>query len=172
MSIPAACEGWDETRATYRLLDQDRVMAESVLAPHIACTQERVRAYERVLRIQDKTELDYISKKERMAGFGPLNYETRWRMYLHPTLAVTPDRVALGLLDFYSWAREPGSSASAKEANGPLEKKESVRWVDGFANVNALAEQLPNIRLTDITDREGDLYDLFVKAPCPESGAD
>jgi hypothetical protein len=26
--------------------------------------------------------------------------------------------------------------------------------------------------LTYIADREGDLYDLFVEAPCPERGAD
>ena len=50
--------------------------------------------------------------------------------------------------------------------------KESVRWVDGFAQVNALAEELSGTRLTYIADREGDLYDLFVDAPCPDHGAD
>lgn len=172
VSLPTACGGWKETRAAYRLFDQERVTAASVLAPHIACTHERMRAYERVLCIQDTTELDYTSKKVRMDGLGPLNYETRQGMYLHPTLAVTADRVALGVLDLYSWAREPGSLGADKAASRPLEEKESVRWVDGFANVNALAEQLPSTRLTYIADREGDLYDLFVEAPCPESGAD
>jgi len=47
-----------------------------------------------------------------------------------------------------------------------------VRWVDGFARVNALAEQLEDTRLTYIADRQGDIYDLFVEAPCPERGAD
>lgn len=172
VSLPVACGGWDETRAAYRLLEQARVTAASVLAPHIACTLERVRTDERVLCIQDTTELDYTSKKVRMGGLGPLNDETRWGMYLHPTLAVTPDRVALGVLDRYSWAREPGSLGAGKEASRPLEEKERVRWVDGFANVNALAEPLPETRLTDIADREGDIDDLFVEAPCPESGAD
>jgi hypothetical protein len=80
--------------------------------------------------------------------------------------------VPLGLLDLYSWAREPGSLGQEKGANRPLEDKESVRWVDGFAHVNELAEQLTETRLTDIADREGDIYDLFVEAPCPEHGAD
>ncbi|NEV65424.1 IS4 family transposase, partial [Thiorhodococcus minor] len=31
---------------------------------------------------------------------------------------------------------------------------------------------LPDTRLTYIADREGDLYELFVEAPCPEQGAD
>jgi hypothetical protein len=93
-------------------------------------------------------------------------------MYLHPTLAITPERVPLGLLDMHSWAREPGSLGQEKDPSRPLEEKESVRWVDGFARVNELAEQLTETRLTYIADREGDLYDLFVEAPCPEHSAD
>jgi hypothetical protein len=93
-------------------------------------------------------------------------------MYLHPTLVVTPERVPLGLLDAYTWVREPGSIGQEKDRSRPLEEKESVRWIDGFARVNALAETLTDTRLTDIADREGDLYDLFVEAPCPERGAD
>lgn len=172
LSIPAACGGWDETRAAYRLFDHPEVTSARVLAPHIACTEERLRAHQRVLCIQDTTELDYSTKKDSMAGLGPLNYETRWGMYLHPTLVVTPERVPLGLLDAYTWVREPGSIGQEKDRSRPLEEKESVRWIDGFARVNALAETLTDTRLTYIADREGDIYDLFVEAPCPERGAD
>jgi hypothetical protein len=172
LSIPAACGGWGETRAAYRLFDHPEVTAERVLAPHIACTEERLRAHPRVLCIQDTTELDYTTKKDSIAGLGPLNYESRWGMYLHPTLALTPERVPLGLLDAYTWVREPGSLGQEKDRGRPLEEKESVRWVDGFARINALAEQLSDTRLTYIADREGDIYDLFVEAPCPERGAD
>jgi len=171
VSIPAACGGWDETKAAYRLFDHSEVTLEGVLAPHIACTEERLREHPRVLCIQDTTELDYTAKKG-IAGLGPLNYETRRGMYLHPTLAVTPERVPLGLLGVHRWVREPGSLGQEKDANRPLEEKESVRWVDGFACVNELAEQLTDTRLTYIADREGDIYDLFVEAPCPEHGAD
>lgn len=171
VSIPAACGGWDETKAAYRLFDHAEVTARAVLAPHIACTEERLRAYPRVLCIQDTTELDYTGMKG-VIDLGPLNYENRWGMYLHPTLAVTPERVPLGVLDMHSWAREPGSLGQPTDPNRPLEEKESARWVDGFARVNELAEQLSDTRLTYIADREGDIYDLFVEAPCPEHGAD
>ncbi len=170
-SIPAACGGWHETKAAYRLFDHADVTAEAVLAPHIACTEERLRAHPRVLCIQDTTELDYTGKKD-IAGLGALNYESRRGMYLHPTLVVTPERVPLGLLDSYAWVREPGSLDREKDPNRPLEEKESVRWVDGFARVNELAERLAETRLTYMGDRESDIYDLFVEAPCPESGAD
>ena len=53
VSIPAACGGWGETRAAYRLFDQAEVTAEAVLAPHIVCTEERLRAHPRVLCIQE-----------------------------------------------------------------------------------------------------------------------
>ena len=170
-SIPAACGGWKETRAVYRLLSQERVNAERVLAPHIACTEERLRAYPRVLCLEDTSELDYTTQPG-IEGLGPLNHETRLGLYLHPTLAVTPDRLPLGLLGVHTWVREPGSLGQEKDGRRPLEEKESVRWVDGFARVNALAETLTDTRLAYVADREGDLYDLFVEAPCPEQGAD
>ena len=73
VSIPAACNGWDETRAAYRLFDHDNVSAEAVLAPQMACTEARLRAHPRVLCIEDTTELDYTTKQASMAGLGPLN---------------------------------------------------------------------------------------------------
>ena len=114
LSIPGACNGWDETRAAYRLFDHARVTAEAVLAPHIACTEERLRAHPRVLCLEDTSELDFTTKKG-IAGLGPLNYESRWGLYLHPTLAVTPERLCLGVLDIYSWVREPGSLGQEKD---------------------------------------------------------
>jgi hypothetical protein len=171
VSIPAACGGWGETKAAYRLFDHPEVTAERVLAPHSACTVERLREHPRVLCVQDTTELDSTTKKE-IAGLGPLNYETRRGIYLHPTLALTPERVPLGLLDLHTFTREPGSLGLEKDPGRALEEKESVRWVDGFALVNELAEQLTDTRLTYLGDRESDIYDLFVEAPCPEHGAD
>lgn len=62
-----------------------------------------------------------------MSDLGPLNDETRWELYLHPTLAVTLDRVPLGVLDVHCWAREPGSLGQDNAANLLLEEKESMR---------------------------------------------
>ncbi len=33
-SIPAACGGWPETKAAYRLFDQEGVTAQEILEPH------------------------------------------------------------------------------------------------------------------------------------------
>ncbi|WP_328985026.1 hypothetical protein [Thiorhodovibrio winogradskyi] len=101
-----------------------------MLAPHFACTEERLREHPRVLCIQDTSELDFSTQKG-IAGLGPLNYESRYGMYIHPTLVVTPGRVALGLLDLHLFTREPGSLGQEKDPLRPLEEKESVRRVDG-----------------------------------------
>ena len=170
-SIPAACGGWAETQAAYRLFDNPKVSAQAVLAPHIARTVERMGEHTRVLCIQDTSELDYTGKPS-MQGLGPLNLEVRQGLYLHPTLALTPDRLCLGLLGVHTFTREPGRLGQAKDPGRPLEEKESVRWVDGFAGVNELAETLTETRLTYVADRESDIYELFVEAPCPETGAD
>jgi hypothetical protein len=84
-SIPAACGGWDEIKAAYRLLSNKKVDGQKILEPHYACTEERMRKYPVVLCIQDTTELDYTRKKD-IKGLGPLNYENRQGLYLHPTL--------------------------------------------------------------------------------------
>ena len=167
VSIPAACGGWRETRAAYRLFDHAAVTAEAVLTPHIACTVERMGAHPRVLCIEDTSELDYTGRPS-MQGLGPLNLETRRGLYLHPTLALTAERLCLGLLGVHRWVRAPGSLGQDKDPSRPLEDKESVRWVDGYRQVDELAAQLPNTRLTYVADREADLYDLFVETRCPK----
>ncbi len=64
ISIPAACNGWSETKAAYRLLDNGAVTAESILEPHQACTLKRLVGEEIVLCIEDTTELDYTDKSD------------------------------------------------------------------------------------------------------------
>ena len=153
------------------LFRSDAVTAEAVLAPHRARTVERMGAHARVLCIEDTSELDYTGRPS-MQGLGPLNLETRQGLYLHPTLAVTPERLCLGLLNVHRWVREPGSLGQDKDPKRALEEKESVRWVDGYRQIDELTEHLPNTRLTYVADREADIYDLFVEAPCPETAAD
>ena len=153
-SIPAACRGWDETKAAYRLLDSDKVTAMKLLEPHYQCTRERMMEHDTVLCIQDTTELDYTGKND-IEGLGTLNYENRRGFYLHPTLAVTPQRLPLGIIDSWSWAR-------------PLEEaKESIRWVEGYQRINELQqylwEQASDTRLVYMADREADLFDIYAE---------
>ena len=150
-SIPAACGSWKETKAAYRLFDADPVTAQKLLEPHYHCTLERMTAHPTVLCIQDTTELDYTGKSD-LQGLGTLNDETRRGLYLHPTLAVTPERLPLGILDCWSWTR-------------PLaEGKESIRWLEGYQRLGdaqqTLWEQAFDTRLVYLADRVADLFEI------------
>jgi hypothetical protein len=171
VSIPAACGGWDETRGAYRLFDQDRVTAQQVLEPHYGASQRRMAEHPRVLCIQDTTELDYSSKGD-LQGTGPLNYEARQGLYLHPTIAVTPERLCLGVIDAWTWTREPGSLGAPKDARRSIEEKESLRWLEGYRRVCERQAELPDTQLIYAGDREADIYEIYVERYAQNSAAE
>jgi hypothetical protein len=161
VSIPVACNGWGETKAAYRLFDNDKVDGQKILEPHYACSMERMREHPIVLCIQDTTELDYTGKND-IEGLGPLNYESRRGLYLHPTLAVTPSQLCLGVLDAWKFTREPGSLGQNRPYwYDPIEKKESLRWLEGYRQTCDYQQAIPETRLVYVADREGDIYEIF-----------
>lgn len=105
-SIPVACRGrWAEVQGAYRLLEHENVTWEAVLEPHWACTQERstpirwccVSAVHHGIGFYHQPSID---------GLGPLSYAAQHGgLYAHPTLAVTPEGLSLGVLDAWLWAR-------------------------------------------------------------------
>lgn len=70
--MPVACGGGAETQAAYRLLAQEAVTGEQVLAPHWDGSVERMRRQPVVLGVQDSTEVDYTAQPG-LAGWGPLS---------------------------------------------------------------------------------------------------
>lgn len=158
-SIPHACNGWGETQAAYRFFAQEDIGWEDILSPHFECTHERMEAHPVVLCIQDTTELDF--KGQDIEGLGTLSYAAQRGMYLHPTYAVTPERLPLGVLDAWMWVRDGKGKLSRSLPTGA---KESCRWVDGYARLAEQADKLPRTRLVYVADREGDFIDLMAKA--------
>lgn len=156
-SIPDACDSWSETCAAYRFLGNADVEWRDILAPHWARTQERMHAHPVVLCIQDTTELDFNGQET--TGLGPLNYEARRGMYLHPTYAVTPEREPLGVLDAWMWARENRNAEGVRP--GQLE---STRWTEGYERIAEMAAAMPDTRLVYVADREADLVAMMRRA--------
>ncbi|PWF47965.1 IS4 family transposase [Massilia glaciei] len=156
-SIPQACDSWSETCAAYRFLSNAEVSWEGILAPHWERTQERMRAHRVVLCIQDTTELDFNGQDTD--GLGPLNYEARRGMYLHPTYAVTPEREPLGVLDAWMWAREERGADGVRP--GLIE---STRWTEGYERIAEMATNMPDTRLVYLADREADIVAMMRRA--------
>ncbi len=163
LSIPAACNGWDETIAAYRFFDNTKTTPEKILSPHIESTIIRAREHDEILCLQDTSEIDFTSKP-KTEGLGPLNYEKQIGFYIHPTLITTPDRIPLGVIDSYNWVREEETFGKAKERkNIPIEEKESIRWINGYQNIAKFAQALPDSKVTYVADREADIYELFLE---------
>jgi hypothetical protein len=170
-SIPSAFCSWAETQAAYRLFSNEKVTAERVLEPHRDATLERMREYPVVLCVQDTSELDYTSKAQ-IQGLGPLTYESSIGLYIHPTLAMTPDRLCLGVLDQWTWVRnleEHGGKNRQHRLKRPLEEKESFRWLEGYRRVCDLQTVLLQTRLVYVADRDSDLFELFEEGQTGEA---
>src|SRR6266568_537830 len=105
LSIPAACGGQAETAAAYRFFDNEKTVPAKVLGPHRNATLERIRAEAVVISAQDTTEVDLTRTQEKVGG--PLDDGTRWGLYVHPVLVMTPQRVPLGVVDAEMWSRDP-----------------------------------------------------------------
>src|SRR5512142_1539075 len=150
-SSPMASGGWAETKAAYRLLDNPAVEWREMLEVHTQRTGERMQGHPVVLCIQDTTELAFTSQPS-IAGLGRLSYEAQHGLYVHPTLVVTPDGLALGVIDTWMWAREQQAVPQVKE---------STRWLEGYEIVADWAAQVAATRLVYVADREGDIRDLM-----------
>ena len=114
---------------------------------------------------QDTSELDFTNKK-KTTGLGILNYETRRGLYLHPTIAITPERLCLGVVNNHVWARE--SIAEDKDPRRPVEEKESYRWIEGYKKACEIQAACPDTRIVMMADREADFYELFFATACGE----
>jgi len=168
-SIPVACGGWAETKAAYRFFDNDHVNADKILAPHRAATIERIKQQNTVLLIQDTTTLNFSGQHKR-TDTGPLNHDKHRGILLHPTIAVTPDRLCLGVIDTYHWAREELHRWENREEKNrknhmiPIEEKESYKWLLSYRKAQEVAALAPSTKVVTVADREGDLYDLYHEA--------
>jgi hypothetical protein len=171
-SLPVACRGWPETQAAYRFFDNKKVTAEKILAPHREATCVRMGEHPIVLCVQDTSELDYSGQKQ-MKGLGPLTYEAQRGLLLHPTLAITPDRLALGVLENRIWARDIETYGKGKQrASKSIEEKESFRWIEGYQQICQISHSLPDTQCVYVADRESDIYELFIEAEQQQNPAD
>src|SRR5437016_14315940 len=103
-SLPDATDDPASLKAAYRFFDNDYVRAEAVLASHVLSTTRRLQAVEVVLAVQDTTYLDW-TEHPNTTGLGPLAAASHQGLLAHTTLALTPERVPLGLLAQPVWAR-------------------------------------------------------------------
>jgi len=154
-SIPVACGSWAETKAAYRFFDNKNVNAERILAPHRAATIDRIKQQKTVLLIQDTPTLNFSGQHNR-TDIGPINHDKHRGLLLHPTIAVTPERLCLGIIDNYHWARKelhPWESHEEKSRENhkiPVKDKESYKWLEGYPKAQEIADWVPDTRIVTV----------------------
>jgi hypothetical protein len=170
-SVNAACEGWSDTLAAYRFFDNENVTPEQILRPHLQATRRRMREHPVVLIVQDTSELDLTDHPPEDAGC--LNKEDRFGVYDHTHLAVTPQRLPLGVVGAEQFDRTAESLGKTDERTTlPIEEKESFRWLVGYRLASQLADECPETQIVSVADREADIYDIFVEAAEHATAAD
>jgi hypothetical protein len=175
-SIPLACQDWANTKAAYRFFANERVREGDILSGHFDATRARFEAADgTVLLLQDTTEFSYQRARPELVGVtksinsgkdntGRLRHHTLCGILMHSSLAVTTDGLPLGLAAVKFWTRKKfkGTAALKKTINPtrvPIEKKESVRWLDNLRqSIDLLGEPA---RCIHVGDRESDIFELY-----------
>ena len=123
-SLPEACCDNAPFSATYRFFDNDKINPDEILKSHTIASINRLAEHQVILAVQDTTYLDWTAKKAT-EGLGPLANAYIQGLVLHSTLAFTPQKVPLGILQEQVWARDPETYGKEKDKKRPIEEKES-----------------------------------------------
>lgn len=160
-SLPEATNDPACLKAAYRFFANDYVRAQAILASHFHSTKARMRAARLVLAVQDTSYLDWTDHPHT-TGLGPLATPSHQGLLVHTTLALTPERVPLGLLQQQVWAREKDVRRNQDHKQRPICDKESQKWLRSLQAVIAARAECPDTHLVSVGDREADVYDLFL----------
>lgn len=158
-----------DIRQAYDFFRNPKISAPMILANERARLIEHVRQQRPpvVLAIQDTTTLNYTTNRSH-TNLKHLQSANQHGMYLHSTLLLYGSGVYLGVFDQYFWSRdaETFGVTKAKRKQLPIEEKESFRWLAALRLVCSSFTELPATEVVNITDREGDIYDLLAEE-CP-----
>ena len=162
-SLPDATNDPAMLKAAYRFFDTDAIDPAAILASHVQATYDRMASVPLVLAVQDTTSLDW-THHPATRDLGPLASTHQQGLLAHTTLALTPERVPLGLLAQQVWARDAASFAQLPDhKTRPISEKESYKWLLGVEAASAARRACPDTQIVVVCDAEADLFDLFVQ---------
>jgi hypothetical protein len=154
------CTEKDLTGA-YRFFGNNLVTPE-ILESHKNETISRCKQVETVLALHDSSDVcfDYM---ECLEGFESMHSNSEKDFRIHPVLATTEEGTPLGVLATFNYTRE--EKQTTKNRNSlPIEDKESFRWLQGYRQACMLAQQIPDVQIISIADRESDIWECFMEA--------
>lgn len=172
-SVPAACGGYAETAAAYRLIENPQVTMQGLLEPHIAATRRRLAEQATAIVPGDTTEIDLTRPEQQVVGAGPLDGGSRRGVLLHSVVAFTPEGTPLGMLhcevlnrpDRLAEEKPAGQAQAARQRkHTPIEQKESYRWITSLRAVQEEARRAEQTHVVHVADSEADIFELLAEA--------
>jgi hypothetical protein len=156
-SIPQATR--QDANLVYRFFRNSLVDLEELRRAHFADTASRLAGEDLVLFPSDTTFIDY-SGHQAVEGLGYWNRVDQKGLCLHSTLALTTQGTPLGLVQQYSWCRDPAHFGKRQDRrHKDTADKESQRWLDALHDCQS--RLAPGQNALFIADREADFYDLL-----------
>ncbi len=156
-SLPKQMGSEAALHAAYRFLQTPDVTYEQLIRVHVQQTREAMGKPERVLLIQDTTEVDY-QQHPTTTGLGPIGNGTHHGFLLQSVLAVLPDhRQVLGLAHQEPFLRQPAPKAETKRER-QLRERESQVWEQSR---QAIGEPPAGVQWIHIGDRYSDMFPLL-----------
>jgi len=164
-TINQAMENWPETKAAYRLFDNDKLERGAIMASHKEGTLSRVDDFngEVILAIQDSTTLNY-THHPKVTGLNKLQQQSDYTnelqgFHVHNLLLTTEDGIPLGLLrqDIFQ-----NDAPDTPHKQLPITQKQSYRWLQSLRTTHELTKQ--GKRIITVCDREADIYEFMSEA--------
>lgn len=146
-----------------RFLANPRVTVEALLDGWGA-ELSRGCAGRHILAIQDTSEFNFTTTRERSRGLGEIGKGSGRGVLLHAMLGVDAETGGiLGLATGRIWTRD--GRVSVHHRNRPLSEKESQRWLSTAEAAKTVLHQAQMV--TEISDRESDIYEKWARLPEP-----
>src|SRR6266516_869043 len=122
-SLPKQMGSEAEAHAAYRFLQTPQVSYEQLIGPHLEQTRAEMGKPERVLLIQDTTEVDY-QQHPTTTGLGPVGNGTHHGFLLQTVLAVEPtSRQVLGIAHQEPFRRQPAPKGETRRQREQRERE-------------------------------------------------
>lgn len=158
-----------EKVGAYRMLNNKHTHKGLIIRSLSSHCQGNIFGGKHYLCIQDTTEINYETHRERMhkgKGKPGLASNNQIGCFLHPVLAIEAQSLTpVGFTSVKVWSRNPNKPTTRDKAykNLPIEKKESYRWVEAGKKAHKVMGK--DILITVIADREADIYNLLSDVP-------
>jgi hypothetical protein len=155
-ALPKQYASWSDVKAAYRFLNNPKIAPEQIQATHRDVVSERCATYDRILVVQDGTELDF-TKQQAKQGLGFTGGGIGHGLLQHSALAVGLDGELLGVLHQCWWCRQrttPGETRRQRQAR----ETEASLWANTIEAIGALND---DTRLTHVMDRGSDSFETI-----------